>query len=392
MHLDPRTLLFSLILANMLMVVSLFVAASGKGQKQGLGKWALAISLDTLVWVVVAARGVIPETLSIVLANLFKAASYAFMLIAIHEFQRRRSERWKFFVPVAGSATLSVLLMDDIGARFVWGSVIYAAQVVLILQALLSDTETSKGRAWRLLFAGALMILAVLALRAIVAFFGMADFAQPQDHNTLHWVQVIVFIAAMTTALLGSLGFVLMIKERTDREVMHLAMTDSLTGVPNRRALMDLAARALAQRNNRPISLMMIDVDHFKRINDTYGHPAGDEVLRQASGLMQRRLRAGDVIGRYGGEEFCVIAPDTDTEGAWALAESLREIMAEMPLQTEAGEIAITVSIGFTCCMTRGPNALQSLLSEADKALYQAKQEGRNRVVRAEACADRLNG
>jgi diguanylate cyclase (GGDEF)-like protein len=392
MLLDPRTLLFSLILANSLMVLSLFVAASVKGRDQGLNKWAIAVLLETFTWLLVAARGVIPDEFSIVIANLFKAASYAFILIAIHQFQGRKFPRWKLFVPVLAVLLMSGVLIDDIAGRFVWGGAIFAFQVALIMRALLSDTEMRKGRAWRLLFGGALMILVVLAIRAVAALSGITDFAEPQNHIAIHWVQVISFIAVMTTALLGSVGFVLMIKERTDREIMHLAMTDSLTGVPNRRALIEQAELMRAQRNGHPMSLLMIDVDHFKRINDTYGHPAGDEVLRQATALMGQRLRAGDVLGRYGGEEFCVIAPDTDSEGALILAESLREILAGTPLQTEAGVIAITISIGFTCCATTGVREMKDLLAEADAALYRAKQAGRNRVVCATACMAKLTG
>ncbi|MBU0689709.1 MAG: GGDEF domain-containing protein [Gammaproteobacteria bacterium] len=386
MLLDPRTLLFSLILTNSLMVLSLFVAASLKGREQGLNKWALAVLLETFTWLLIAGRGVIPDEFSVVLANLLKAASFAMFLAAIYEFQRRDFAPWKFFVPVVLQVAVSGLLIDDIAGRFVWGGVIYAFQAALIVHALLSDSEMRKGRAWRLLYGGSIMILIVLAMRAVAALSGMVDFAQPQNHIAIHWVQVVTFISVMATALLGSVGFILMIKERTDHEIMLLAMTDSLTGVPNRRALMDQGARVLAQRSGRPMSLLMIDVDHFKRINDTYGHPAGDEVLRQAVALMAQRLRGGDVLGRYGGEEFCVIAPDTDAAGALILAEALREIIAITPLQTEAGVVAVTVSIGIACSAGDGKSALKRLLAEADAALYQAKQAGRNRVCFSGNC------
>ncbi len=385
MLLDPRTLLFSLILINAFMVLSLFVASPAKGQAQGLNKWASAILLETLTWLLVAARGAIPDELSIVAANMFMVASHALILAAIYEFQRRKFAPWKFFVPLVLMLITTGLLIEDIAGRFVWCGLIYAFQVVLIVRALWSDAEMRKGRAWRLLLGGALMILAVLGMRAVAALSGMVDFAQPQNHVAMHWVQVITFASVMATALLGSVGFVLLIKERTDRENMHMAMTDSLTGVPNRRALMYQAGVMRAQRSGLPMSLLMIDIDHFKRINDTYGHPAGDEVLRQAAALMEKRLRAGDMLGRYGGEEFCVIAPDTESKGAQVLAESLREILATTPLKTEKGEISITVSIGFTCCTTIGSRELKGLLLEADSAMYQAKQAGRNRVVRSNA-------
>ena len=124
-----------------------------------------------------------------------------------------------------------------------------------------------------------------------------------------------------------------------------------------------------------------IDVDLFKAINDTHGHPVGDEVLRQIAARMAGRLRRHDVLGRYGGEEFCVVAPDTDIEGALLLAESLRELIASTPLVTESGEISVSISIGVSCFPSDGGRELKAVLTEADDALYAAKQSGRNRVA-----------
>ncbi|HCI12387.1 MAG: hypothetical protein A2063_01780 [Gallionellales bacterium GWA2_60_142] len=382
MNLDPRTLLFALILTNVMMALSLFVAAGGKDkQRDGMRLWAMAMLLETLTWILVAARGAIPDVLSLVVANGFKAGAHALALAAVCEFQRRSAPRWQYFVPVALTMVMAALLADDIRGRFVWGGLIFAFQLVLIARMLLSDKETRAGRAWRLLFGGIVGMLLVLGLRAAAALSGYGEFAQPQNAIAPHPVQIVSFIAIMATALIGSVGFILMVKERTDREIMELAMTDSLTGIPNRRALMELAEHALARRGSSPMTLLMIDVDHFKRINDTHGHPAGDAVLRQVARRLAGRLRGGDVLGRYGGEEFCVLAPDTDAEGAMTLAESLRDIIAFRPLTTDLGELQVTVSIGVACCPDDKSRELKDLLAEADAALYAAKEAGRNRVV-----------
>jgi diguanylate cyclase (GGDEF)-like protein len=385
MNLDPRTLLFSLILTYALTVLSLLVAAlggSGGRKRDGMGKWAAAMFLETLTWTLIAARGGIPDVFSIILANGLKATSHALILAAIYEFQQRRAPHWQYYLaPIALALLMAAILVDDIGGRFIWGGLIFGFQMVLIGHALLSDQETRAGRAWRLLFGGVAMITLVLGLRAAAALSGLSEFAQPQTSSTLHPVQLISFIAIMATALLGSIGFVLMIKERTDREIMHLAMTDILTQVPNRRALMAYAEHAMARRNGSPLAVLMIDVDHFKRINDTHGHPIGDEVLRKIATRLARRLRGHDLLGRYGGEEFCVIAPDTDTEGALTLAESLRETIASLPFATAHGGLSITISIGISQCPSNVTCELMEVLAEADSALYTAKQTGRNKVV-----------
>lgn len=381
MNLDPRTLLFSLILTYALTVLSLVVAAAGtNGKRDGMGKWAAAMLLETVTWVLVASRGVVPDEFSIVLANVLKAGAHGFILAAIFEFQRRPLPRWQYLVPVALTLVMATVLVSDIKGRFIWGGLIFGFQMVLIARALLTDAETRAGRAWRLLFGGVCLILFVLGMRALVALFGHAELAQPQNLTSPHPVQILSFVAIMGTALLGSIGFVLMIKERADREILHLAMTDSLTQVPNRRALMQYAERALARRNGSPLALLMIDVDHFKRINDTCGHLAGDAVLKKVAARLNGRLRGDDLMGRYGGEEFCIIAQDTGREGALRLAESLREIVAGTPFVTEWGELKISVSIGVSCCAPQAHPELKQMLAEADASLYAAKQAGRDRV------------
>lgn len=383
MNLDARTLLFALILTNGLMVLSLYVAKSGSdanGKREGIGKWATAMLLETLAWSLIAARSAIPDVLSIIVANGLIAGAHALWLAAICEFQRRPLPRWQYAVPIALALLMTAVLVDDMHGRVIWGSLIYGFQMTLIAHTLWSDPETRAGRAWRLLFGGTCLILLLLGLRALAALSGKVEFAQPVGAVAPNPLQIVLFVAVMASALLGSIGFVLMVKERADREILHLAMTDSLTGVPNRRALIDHVERALARRSGLPLALLMIDVDHFKWINDTQGHPAGDEVLRKVADLFAARLRRQDMLARYGGEEFCVLAPDTDAGGALILADSLREAIANTPIETRRGKLHVTVSIGGTVCRANNTSELKDILAEADAALYRAKQDGRNRT------------
>jgi diguanylate cyclase (GGDEF)-like protein len=384
MSLDARTLLFSLVLTYALAVLSMFVAATGRiGNKtpDGTGKWASAMLMETLTWVLIAKRGEIPDFFSVTIANGFMAVAYAMILSAIYEFQQRKAPNWQYWLPIALTLAMAAILMDDIRCRFIWGGIIYGLQMVLIARALLSDKETRAGHAWRLLFGGVIMIMVVLVLRAADALFASDVLAQPQNTAAVQPVQLVSYIAVVAMALLGSISFVLMVKERTDREVMHLAMTDSLTQIPNRRALMDYAARVLARRNGLPLAMLMIDVDHFKPINDTHGHQIGDEVLCKLTAMLAGRLRGYDLIGRYGGEEFCVIAPETDQKGALALAEALRKIITSKSIVTSGGELPVSISIGVACCPLNATRNLKEILAEADAALYDAKQTGRNKVV-----------
>ena len=384
MNLDPRTLLFSLILTDALMMLGLLVAVhgqAGNGRRDGMEKWAAALFLETLVWIVGDSRGTFSDVITIVLANGLKASSHAMILAALYEFQQRRASNWQYFAPVAATLVMAFILVDDIRARFIWGSLIFIFQLLLIARALLSDQAARTGRAWRLLLVGVVMLMMVMGLRALVALTGHSEFAQATNGLAPQPVQIITFIALMAASLLGSIGFVLMVKERSDRDIMQLAMTDCLTQIPNRRALMERAEQALARRSGAPLALMMIDVDHFKLINDIHGHPTGDEVLSKVADLLSERLRGYDLLGRYGGEEFCAVAPDTDMAGALKLAESLRESIASTSFDTKKGKLPVTVSIGISICPVNAARELKELLAEADVALYTAKQTGRNKVV-----------
>jgi diguanylate cyclase (GGDEF)-like protein len=169
--------------------------------------------------------------------------------------------------------------------------------------------------------------------------------------------------------------------EDANQRLLALATTDALTGAANRRQYGDRAvvevARAL--RKEFPLALLALDVDHFKRVNDAHGHPAGDAVLKAFVGLIQTLVRPSDLVARTGGEEFKILLPDTGLEEAVVIAERVRERVAAMEVRPDidAGPLRVTVSIG--CALLVGDMA--STEAVADERLYRAKAQGRNRVV-----------
>lgn len=183
----------------------------------------------------------------------------------------------------------------------------------------------------------------------------------------------------------GLFWFIRDITERKRREtaLAALAATDPLTGLANRRTFMARMNDELhEQRRGRhgPSVLVMLDLDHFKRVNDTYGHAAGDRVLQHLAGLMQAALRRDDLAGRLGGEEFAVLLSDTDLDGGGAMAERLRIALETTPARTDTGELFVTASLGVT--LFRPPfDSPEDCLARADAALYEAKHRGRNRVM-----------
>jgi diguanylate cyclase (GGDEF)-like protein len=171
-------------------------------------------------------------------------------------------------------------------------------------------------------------------------------------------------------------------RKRAEKLWKELAATDPLTGLLNRRELFRRAEMELerARRYKHPIANILLDVDHFKNINDTYGHTAGDSVRVSLAQLLTREIRAVDLAARYGGEEFMLLLPETSLEQACGIAKRICSTVADTPVMVDGQTIRFTISLGVTSSENVG-NDFESLLKESDRLLYQAKQSGRNRVV-----------
>jgi diguanylate cyclase (GGDEF)-like protein len=170
--------------------------------------------------------------------------------------------------------------------------------------------------------------------------------------------------------------------ERANEQLEKLSMTDRLTGLLNRGTWENLVDAEFERyrRYGHPTALVMFDIDHFKKVNDTWGHLPGDEVIKHTAGVMRSSLRQTDMAGRYGGEEFGIILPETNAEGAQTICERIRQIIADSVVATTAADIRYTVSIGVAPLTERPDNYMQ-WLEQADNALYEAKEGGRNKVV-----------
>jgi diguanylate cyclase (GGDEF)-like protein len=171
-------------------------------------------------------------------------------------------------------------------------------------------------------------------------------------------------------------------RARLFQEVQSLALTDSLTGLHNRRSLFELGRMefARARRLNRGFCCMMLDLDHFKQVNDIYGHPVGDQVLKEFANRCKSSVREVDLVGRYGGEELIILLPETDRKVAMQVAERLRASIAARPFVVTSHAIDVTVSIGVAA-KDENTLHLETLIARADQAMYIAKHKGRNRVA-----------
>ena len=168
-----------------------------------------------------------------------------------------------------------------------------------------------------------------------------------------------------------------------DHEAIHkMTIADALTGAYNKRHLLEFLEREIARcvRHGRPLAVLMFDVDHFKEINDRHNHLAGDRVLREIARRLLGRFRREDLLARYGGDEFTVVLPETDTAGARTVAEHIRRRVADQPFEYAGTAIPVTVSVGFAQVQGKDVTVTEAIRA-ADTFLYQAKHEGRNRIA-----------
>jgi len=244
------------------------------------------------------------------------------------------------------------------------------------------DAETSRA----VLTAAFLIVGVFLLFRA--GYFAL----QPQENANLltagAWITVATTLLVAILPVIGTTAFLLICSDRLRRQWEHAAATDYLTGLPNRRSIIGTgdARFNAARRAGAPFAVAVIDIDHFKTINDSFGHDAGDLALKHIAALLEQHCRGPHMVGRQGGEEFVAVLEDAGEEVARAVAERVRAAVEASPLALEQGEVKMTISIGVGV-IAPADMKFDVVLRRADQALYVAKEGGRNRVVMAPAPA-----
>lgn len=374
--LDVRSVILIAGTMSLLMAVVLFFLRRNYPPTiRGLREWAAAPVILFLATLLFGARGAIPDFFSIVIGNLFLLSGLALLYFG--------SQRFLGFKPSVGLWTGVIILAL---APLFWFSLVephYGARIGITSSLL---ATMSFAHAWVILrhaprtfstyfTASALLSLALAQTLRFRSAFGLSAHTVSLDNFLPEQTAYItVYTLAMLTTTIGT---VLMATDRLRGELEHLATHDSLTGAFNRRALIEACELELSRcrRSRGSMALLMIDLDHFKTINDTHGHPVGDRVLIDFVARVKSLLRQPDRLGRFGGEEFVALLPETALDEARVVAERLRAT-----IESSAGELPpCTVSIGIT--VSRPDDAgLDEIISRADAALYQAKRAGRNRV------------
>lgn len=378
---DIPTLLL-IIIASSVVVSGALLLLNGGQRRDGLQYWAGALLLSAAAHGLLLLYGRIPLVISVVLGNMLLSAAVVGFLMAVRRFHGL-ALRWRWnLAPIVMMAVPMYVFQHAFASRVVAAGFSLAAQLGCVLWVLLRhQPQRAEGvsRGALLLAIGLAVMLITMLARASAALFFSLQIATILQGNL---VQTLTFMVSFMATLIASFGFVFMAKERTDDANVRLATQDALTGVANRRALMLALEHELAraQRQRTPLALLMLDIDHFKRVNDHYGHLAGDQVLRHVVDVMGQHLRAQDLLGRYGGEEFLLLLPGTDLHGAQQLAQQLCQTVQAASCEWGDQHIRVTASVGVSGFGGDSQVGWEALLQAADKALYRAKENGRNRV------------
>jgi len=364
------------------MALAVAMAVVRPDRREGIGLWALALVAHAVTYLLFMTHGWAPNWISMVLANTLLAVAFALLLAAVSQFHGRTPQRLSVLLPIALTAVLLVIFQGHDQMRRLVISFLLAIQIVLILWALWRPVPPRQRR-------GALLISAALGIEGVLLlgrgiWYAVHD-GPPRIITSNGLGQSLTFLTSFIVVQLATLGFILMTKDRAEAVNHELANYDMLTGIANRRLLQQTLRRDAerAMREHAPYAVMMADIDHFKAVNDTHGHLAGDAVLRHIAHLLQARVRGQDMVGRWGGEEFLVLLPATTLEGARQLAEAVRASVCDAPGHYDGIPLPVTISIGICADILQPGDRPRLLVDAADKALYAAKQGGRNRVEHA---------
>ncbi|RHW21358.1 GGDEF domain-containing protein [Pseudomonas jilinensis] len=379
-ELDITTLAITLSLVTLSMTLLLCMAAWHADNQQGLRHWALGNSALMLGLLLNINQDYLHHGLSVILANGLMAGGLGIIWLGIRAFKGLSQPR---AVPIASALLMMLLLwllrfpIDSLVARVSVSSLGFALLCLLCSRELLIKVEPPlRGAYW---FTGILTLLCCFGLMVrAIASLNDAMPAQPMADSPL---QHLTLLAVMVAQIGIAGGFILMSHYRSTLNLRRLSERDALTGTLNRRSFSQQAQAQLehASQTQQPITLIMLDADHFKRVNDQFGHQIGDAVLCHMVARIRQQLRSDDLLGRFGGEEFTLILPGLNTHSAGQVAERIRRSVGLQPQELADHEVPLSISLGVACSEHHG-YAFETLLAAADAALYRAKAMGRNRV------------
>ncbi|MES2546517.1 MAG: GGDEF domain-containing protein [Pseudomonadota bacterium] len=378
---DLKTIIFMSMLLTFMLSMLLAITRSHHKEIRGPGYWAVGNLVVGLGMVLVLIQLDMPNLLFLPGVAVI-GTGLSLYLNGIQAFNgnspNHRIPIGIFFL-LAAIDGYFILVHYDIRIAVVLGALVFAGIYLVCARITFSRDEGIIGN----LFWIASSLFLIMALLMVIRAFAAARVDVSVFNSFATWpVNAYTFMLGAVSQFFISSVFVLMLSYRLNQNLESIATIDSLTGVINRRGLEDAALKmqGICKRINLSMAVLVIDMDHFKKVNDKHGHLFGDDVLRSLTKVIADVLRSGDVLGRYGGEEFCVFLPNTSEKDATGLAERIRLSVEQSLYEVNQKAIKGTVSIGVADSVRAGYD-FKGLVAAADSALYVAKNKGRNRVV-----------
>ena len=378
---DLRTIIFMSMLLTFMLSMLLAITRTHHKNVRGPGYWAVGNLVIGLGMVLVLMQLDAPKTFFLP-GMAFIGAGLGLYINGIQAFVGKtpdhRIPTVVFLLLIAIEAYFMVV-KQDIRVTVILSALIFAAIYLYCARLTFSRDEGLVGNLYWIT-SSLYLIMAILMLgrSAYASRVGVEVF----DSFAAWPVNAYTFMLGAVSQFFISSLFVLMLTYKLHQNLESIATIDGLTGVLNRRGLEDAAIKMqdICKRINLSMAVLLIDVDHFKKVNDQHGHLVGDDMLRHLAKIIASILRSSDVLGRYGGEEFCVFLPNTTENDALGLAERIRAGVEAGSLKLARGSIEATVSIGVADSVRAGYD-FKGLVATADSAMYAAKNGGRNRVV-----------
>lgn len=376
--LDSPTLIITQAIIQWLLAILLMAE---RGTDQGTKYWVIALFIHGFANLLLFARPHLPPVVAIVFYNFCVSLAFSFSYLAFARLVDKTVSNWLFVLPILLMPISMSIYIDDIVMRVIFASIIVGIQLMLMSLILTRGcwSGSEKLKRW-LIYSTGLLGLGFF-IRALFCYIKPEIFIQIIAKSTIQGSLVITGIIYM---IFSTVVILLVRLYKLNKELSALASLDGLTGLFNRRAFID-NAKDIMVSENLPLSVLMLDLDNFKKINDAYGHNVGDTALKFCAHALQDGVKQQGIIGRLGGEEFAVILPRTDSKQALAVAEKLRFAIETLDVHPD-----ITLSISIGVATSRKISGIEPLLVSADKALYDAKAKGRNRVTHADLLATEL--
>ncbi len=375
-ELDIRTVFFTQVVINLTMGLALWVATRGRYQ-YGLNYFICLFLFQVIAQGLYFFRGILPDVVTVVIANVLLIATYNLGYMGFCRFFNKDPNWWLMIIPIVIILVVFSVYLDNFRIRVITLGLVSAGQYLIQFWLLYTTNARGVRRSKPILLSAYGMIIVLFTTRAVYMLLFPEAITNLFDPM---WINSITLFATILGIMLIAIGVLLMLSERLLEENRELATRDWLTQVFNRKTFSDLAKRELARatRNDHETSLLMVDIDRFKLVNDTFGHPVGDEALIHLVRIIKDSVRVQDLYGRYGGEEFVILLAETSSNEAFQIAERLRERVADSTLVINYNTIKITISIGIATMIGHDHPDLDVLINQADIAMYNAKKAGRN--------------